>query len=302
MRFDGLDLNLLVALQALIEEKHVSKAAQRVHLSQPAVTGALKRLREYFDDELLVQRGRQMFLTPKAEALAEPINRILLQIRGEITRAGTFEPATTARHFVICASDYGYTTLLADIITKAAVEAPTVTFEIVPLNSNTNDCFDRAEIDLLLIVDTLALPGHAFTKLWQDEEVIISWEGACYNDIDADTFFDSGHAVVTFGLERRPSIADEYLTKNGWKRRIEVQLPEFGALCQSVVGTKRLATMHRRYAEHFAKLYPIKIHKTWEPFPQIVAGIQWHTLRDVDPGLQWLAGLLKEASKKLKPL
>lgn len=300
MRFDGLDLNLLVALEALIEERHVSAAARRIHLSQPAVTGALKRLREYFHDELLVQRGRRMFLTPKAEALAEPVHRALLQIRSEITRAGSFNPATTSRHFVISASDYAYTILLADVVVKAASLAPAVTFEIVPPSEQANKRFDHAEIDLLLTVDTLALPGHAFTELWRDEEVIISWRDAGFKHIDKDTFLTCGHAVATFGLERKPSIADSHMDRNGWKRRVEIQVAEFGGLCQAVVGTQRLATMHRRYAMHFAKLYPITLHQTWEPFPAIIEGMQWHNVRDVDPGLQWLAGLLEEGSKTLR--
>lgn len=299
MRFDGLDLNLLVALEALIEERHVSAAAQRIHLSQPAVTGALKRLREYFDDELLVQRGRRMFLTPKAEALADPVHRALLQIRGEITRAGSFDPATTARHFVISASDYAYTILLANVIAKAATLAPAVTFEIAPPSEQANERFERAEIDLLLTIDKFALPSHAFTELWRDEEVIISWKAADFEHIDAATFFACGHAVATFGLERTFSIADRHIDQIGRKRRVEIQLHEFGALCQAIVGTKRLATMHRRYALHFAKLYPIKLHQTWEPFPEIIEGMQWHNVRDADPGLQWFAGLLAEGGKKL---
>lgn len=299
MRFDGLDLNLLVALEALIEEKNVSAAAKRIHLSQPAVTGALKRLREYFNDELLVLSGRRMFLTPKAESLADPVHRALLQIRGEITRAGSFEPATTARHFVISASDYAYTILLAKVIVKAATLAPNVTFEIVPLNAQTNECFDRAEIDLLLTVKTLSLTKHKFVELWRDEEVVISWKDAEYKHMNAETFFNAGHAVATFGLERRPSIADSHIIKSGMKRRIETQHPAFGSLCQAIVGTNRLATMHGRYAKYFAQFYPIKIHKMWEPFPHVIEGMQWHNVRDDDPGLQWLSGLLIEAAEHL---
>lgn len=300
MRFDGLDLNLLVALEALIEEKHVSAAARRIHLSQPAVTGALKRLREYFEDELLVQRGRKMFLTPKAEALAEPVHRLLLQIRGEITRAGSFDPATTTRHFVISASDYSYTILLADVIVKAASIAPSVTFEIIPPSEQVNLRFSRAEIDLNITLESLATPGHAFTELWRDEQVIISCKDAGFGEIDSDTFFSCGHAVATFGMQRRPTVADAFIAEKGWKRKVEVQLPGFGSVCQAIVGTKRLATLHRRYVSHYEKLYPIKMHKTWTPFPVIIEGMQWHNVRDDDPGLQWLAGLLLDSAKELK--
>ncbi|MBQ4828450.1 LysR family transcriptional regulator [Alteromonas sp. CI.11.F.A3] len=299
MRFDGLDLNLLVALEALIEERNVSAAARRIHLSQPAVTGALKRLREYFNDELLEQSGRRMFLTPKAEALASPVRRALFQIRGEITRAGSFDPTTTSRHFVISASDYAYTILLAKVIAKASTLAPFVTFEIMPPNEQVNERFERAEIDLLVTVDKFALQGHTFTELWRDEEVIISCQKAGFDKIDEDTFFACGHAVATFGLEHRASIADKHVDQKGRKRRVEVQLPEFGALCQGIVGTKRLATMHRRYALHYAKLYPIKLHQTWEHFPEIIEGMQWHKVRDMDPGLLWLRGLLEDGGKNI---
>ncbi|MGD4540209.1 LysR family transcriptional regulator, partial [Xanthomonas citri pv. citri] len=106
MRFERLDLNLLVALDVLIAERSVSAAAKRLHLSQPAVSGALNRLREFFRDDLLVQVGRQMVLTPKADELADPVRDALLLIRTRITQPAGFDPATAEREFTIVASDY----------------------------------------------------------------------------------------------------------------------------------------------------------------------------------------------------
>ena len=135
MRFDGLDLNLLVALEALVEERSGSAAARRLHLTQPAVTGALNRLRDYFQDDLLVLHGRKMLPTPTATSLYGPITRTLLQIRGEITRAGSFDPATAERHFLIVASDYAYSIALADLFAWAGTAAPGVSFELIQPSS-----------------------------------------------------------------------------------------------------------------------------------------------------------------------
>ena len=294
MRFDGLDLNLLVALEALIEERNVSNAARRLHLTQPAVTGALNRLRDYFQDDLLVLQGRRMQPTPKAEALSGPVKRALLQIRGEITRAGTFDPATSSRHFLIIASDYAFTIVLADAIAKCSASAPGVTFEIIPPSSSAGERLERAEVDLCLTVMPYANARYPTRELWRDTDVIISWEGAGYGAITEDVFFAAGHAVSTFGADRRPSVTDSHIATFGRDRRIEVLLPGFADLCRAVVGTQRLATMHRAYAEHLAQHNPIRIHETWAPFPEVVEVAQWHKVRESDTGVHWLLELLSD--------
>ncbi|MBB6255401.1 LysR family transcriptional regulator [Nitrospirillum iridis] len=299
MRFDGLDLNLLVALEALIQERNVSAAARRLNLTQPAVTGALNRLRDYFQDDLLVLHGRRMLPTPKAESLAGPVRRALLQIRGEITRAGNFDPATAVRHFLIVASDYAYAIVLADLFAKVASEAPSVSFEVILPSSQAGERLDRAEVDLMFTVIPFANPQYPSMQLWTDEDVIISWSGAGYDNIEADTFFSAGHAVATFGPDRRPSVTDEHIAKLGFDRRVEILLPNFADLCPAIVGTKRLATMHRRYAEHFARFYPIKLHPTWVKFPQIVELALWHEVRDKDAGVRWLLDNIKELADSL---
>lgn len=288
MRFDGLDLNLLVAFQALIEESSVSGAARRLHLTQPAVSGALGRLREYFQDELLELHGRKMKPTPKAEALYDPVFRALLQIRGEITRVGSFDPANSNRHFLIVASDYAFTIGLADLIAEAAMVAPMVTFEVIPPSDLAMDRLRRAEVDLAITVEPYAIPSFPALELWKDTAVIISWKGAGYTTISKDVFFQAGHAIGTFGPDRRRSITDEYIGTLDQERRIELLLPNFNDLCRGVIGTNRLATMHRRYAEYLAKHFPIRISETWKPFPEIVQLAQWHKVRESDPGINWL--------------
>jgi LysR family transcriptional regulator, nod-box dependent transcriptional activator len=299
MRFDRLDLNLLVALDALVEDRSVSGAARRLHLSQPAVTGALQRLREFFGDELLVQHGRRMLLTPKAEELIAPVRRALLQIRSEITRPTDFDPMTMHRHFVIVASDYAFNILVAQVIRLAADQAPGVTFEIINPDRLATDRLERAEVDVLITVTPFVVTGHPHALLFEDEEVVISCPKANHGQIDEDAFFAAGHVISMFGKERHPSVVDNFLAGYSRQRRIEVRVPSFSELPTAVVGTRRLAILHRRFAEHLSAFYPLIIHPAPLSLPRIHEVAQWHSLRNKDAGVRWLVRLLEDTSKKL---
>jgi LysR family nod box-dependent transcriptional activator len=299
VRYDRLDLNLLVALDILLEEMSVSAAARRLNLSQPAVTGALNRLRDYFGDELLVQSGRRMLLSPKAEELREPVRRALLQIRAEITQPGEFDPATSRRHFNIVASDYAYSIVLSAVIARLASEAPQVSVEVMPPSPRTGDMFDRAEIDLFITIGEYMIADHPAEPLLQDQTVVICWKDAGYDTIDLETFYKAGHAVALFGSDRLPSLADREVAALGRKRRIDVMLPSFSWLPQAVLGTRRLALMHQLHARHFARLYPIDLHPTPVPIPAINEVVQWHAIREKDPGVAWLRAVLREQSQEL---
>jgi LysR family nod box-dependent transcriptional activator len=299
MRFDRLDLNLLVALDALVEDRSVSGAARRLHLSQPAVTGALKRLREFFDDELLVQSGRRMLLTPKAEELIAPVRRALLQIRSEITHPMDFDALTVQRHFVIVASDYAFSILVAQVMATAADIAPGVTFEILRPDRLAIDRLERAEVDVLITVTPFVVSGHPHLQLFEDEEVVISCPRAGYGQIDEDAFFAAGHVIAMFGKDRHPSMVDDYLFDYPRQRRIEVRVPSFTELPTAILGTRRLAIMHRRLAEHLATFYPLVIHPAPIQLPRIQEVAQWHRLRDKDAGVRWLVQLLEATAKEL---
>lgn len=293
MRFDRLDLNLLVALDVLLDERSVSAAARRLCLSQPAVTGALNRLREYFDDDLLVPTGRRMLPTPKAGELATPVRRALMQIRAEITQPGDFDPQTARRRFTLVLSDYAFTILFADVIAAAAREAPGISFELFALDARSLERLERAEVDLVVNVSQFSIGTHPQLPLFRDEEVVISWTGAGHEEIDADAFFAAGHALAVFGPDRQPTIYDIAIERLGRERRVELIVPTFSALPQAITGTPRLATMHRLYAEHFAKAYHIVIHPAPIFLPEVVLIAQWHQIRERDPGLQWLIDMVR---------
>jgi LysR family transcriptional regulator, nod-box dependent transcriptional activator len=177
MRFERLDLNLLVALDALLAEKSVSLAAERIFLSQSATSSALGRLRDYFGDDLLVVKGRQMVLTSRGEGLVEPVRAVLEQIRTTIAVSPPFDPATSDRAIRIMASDYTTQVLLASALRDLADIAPSMRFEIQPMAEVVSDALERNAVDLLLTIDFIISPAHPSQVLFEDDYVVIGWSG-----------------------------------------------------------------------------------------------------------------------------
>jgi DNA-binding transcriptional LysR family regulator len=300
MRFEGLDLNLLVALDALIEDRSVSSAARRVFLSQPALSGALNRLRDYFQDDILVPSGRQMILTPKAEELRAPVREALMFIKARITTPSEFDPAEAKRCFSIAVSDYAYDVLVASVIAEAAKVAPGVTFQIEATNDATQERFDRGEIDLFLTLESFVAGAHPSAPLFTDDHAVICWsEGVHRGGISVESFLSAPHSITYFGRERRPAFTETFFSQRGIERNIAVKVPHFSALPFSVIGTDRLATMYRRHATHFASHFPITIHEPPMPMPSVTETVQWHQLRQADEGLNWLIDLVKKKASQL---
>lgn len=300
MRFERLDLNLLVALDVLIDERSVSAAARRLHLSQPAVSGALNRLREFFGDELLVQSGRQMVLTSKAQELAVPVRDALMLIRTRITTPTQFDPAVAQRTFKVIASDYIFTVMLSGTIAELAAVAPGVEFEIMPPESRTMELLERGEADLLITIDTNISPNFPQTPLFEDEHAVICWSQSQYSGgIDAAAFSAAGHAISYFGPAQTQAFSEMFLERKRIARRIEVRVPSFTMLPEAVIGTERLATLQRRYAEHWARLLPITVLPTPFEMPKLREVAQWHSMRESDAGLNWLVEKIRERAARL---
>lgn len=300
MRFERLDLNLLVALDALIEDRSVSRAAERLFLSQPALSGALNRLRDYFRDDLLVASGRAMVLTPKAEELRGPVREALMLIRARITTPLLFDPATAQRQFTIVASDYLFHILLAPMFETVAQTAPGISFELFPTDRRGMERLERGEADVVITISGYLADDQPRQKLFEDDHAVICWSGGPHAEgITAESFLSAGHAIAFFGGDRHPAFTESFFGQQGISRRIEIRLPSFSMLPQAVVGTARVATMYRRHAEYFARQLPLVIHQPPIPIPAIAEEVQWHTLRRGDEGIRWLVAALDAEAARL---
>lgn len=290
MRFNHLDLNLLVALDVLLEEQNITRAAERLHMTQSATSGVLGRLRTYFEDELLVQVGRKMQPTPYATELAKPVREVLLTIQSSITAKPVFDPATSKRHFRLVTSDYLISVLFAQVIQKIHQEAPHITFEMLGPSDNSGELLVRGEVDLMIVPERYIIEGHPSRLLFEEEHVCVVWQGNTQvgDSLTLEQYMDMGHVSVGFGRTRHMSIEEWFMNQYGFNRRIEVVTNDFNTLPQLVVGTQRIATMHQRLANLYAQYLPLRILPPPVKIPVMFEYLLWHRSVDGDPMHRWL--------------
>jgi LysR family nod box-dependent transcriptional activator len=298
MDFGGLDLNLLVALDALFAEKSVSRAGERLHLSQSATSGALARLREAFHDPLLVQVGRTMTLTPLAEGLIEPVRAFLLQAETIVNKSPAFDPTTSERKFRVMMSDYVQTVVMTEALPRLQNLAPRITLELLVNVVGDAGPLERGEIDLAIMPTRYLAPGHPTEPLFDDEFVCLTWSGntRIKRSLPLETYLSLGHVVVRFGRDRQLPSFDEWFVEHfGHRRRIEVVTTAFNLVPQLLVGTSRIATLHRRLATFYQRSLPLKLVAPPLEIPRLEESMQWHKSRDHDPATVWLRSVLKSA-------
>ncbi|MEP7243479.1 MAG: LysR family transcriptional regulator [Gammaproteobacteria bacterium] len=303
MHFEQLDLNLLVALDALLAERSITAAGVRVHLTQSAMSGALSRLREFFNDELLTQIGRKMVPTPLGESLADPVRQILLQVKATINATPVFDPSTSTRHFSIMMSDYVDTVLMCEVLRRAETAAPRVRFNLVSNDiGNPTEFLERADIDMLVMPTEYLSDNHPHLDLYTEDYACVVWSE---NKIVADVltkeqYLELGHVVLQFARGRIPVQDELFLTKLGVTRRIEVLAMNFNSVPQHIVGSGRIATIHRRLAEHYARFLPLRILEPPYDLPSLTEAVQWHSILDRDAGNRWLRTLLKQVASDVR--
>ena len=301
MRLEKLDLNLLVALDALLEERGVSLAADRLNLSQSATSGALARLRDYFKDDLLVLQGRSMALTPRAEKLVEPVRAVLDQIRDTIMIADPFDPATSDRTLTIMATDYIVEILLSTAIVAWATEAPNIKFELVSIVESPVDALQRGRADLLIGIDNVVSTEHPSEVLYTEDFVIAGWKDnpALVGPMTLETYERLGHVSVRFGPQTS-SYEGTAARLRSIPRRIEVVAPNFSSVGGLLVGTSRIATIHRLLAARLAEYLPLKLTELPFEMPPVREIAQWSTRSANDPAIAWLVERLKQIAQQLQ--
>jgi LysR family transcriptional regulator, nod-box dependent transcriptional activator len=298
MHFHKLDLNLLVALDTLLEERSVSRAADRLNLSQSAMSSSLSRLREYFGDELLIAVGRRMEPTALALSLAPSVREILQRIRVTIQTRPTFDPATAQRRFRIMTSDYLVEVLLADVIRELATTAPGLQLQILPSGESSFAQFLKGDVDLIITPEDHTLADHPRRLLFEDSFSCVVWSGntAFTEPLTLEQWLGMSHVVVHFGHEQL-TLFERWFTEQSAvraaERRVDVIAASFGVVPHLIVGTQRVATMHTRHARLYAQLLPLRVLAPLPGFPVIRETVQWPRHLDTDPAIQWLVALLE---------
>jgi LysR family nod box-dependent transcriptional activator len=301
MELQQFDLNLLVALDALLTERNVTHAGERMNLSQSAMSGTLARLRRLFHDQLLVTVGRRMVLTPLAQELVDPVREILRLARGTIATKPHFNPATSTHHFSIAASDYATTILLADILREVKLKAAGLTFELLPISRRAVEDVEAGRLDFLIGPAGYVSPVHPTERLFEDTYTCVVWTGnhSVFESMSIEQFMNQGHIMVRFGEADAANYDEQFLRTLKHKRRVEVTTPGFDLAPHLVVGTDRIALLTTRLAAKYAELLPLRLVPFPVRIPPLVEVLQWHKAHNHNSAHIWLRTQIQEVASRM---
>jgi len=299
MRFKGLDLNLLVIFEALMDTRSVTRAAERLGMTQPAASAALRRLRNYFGDDILVAVGKRMHPTPFAEMLLPEIQQSLQGVERAIATPAIFDPAKSTRRFRIVASDYIMVAVLVPLAQRLATLAPNLQFEVVQPNEESVPGLESGKIDLLITPQPYTAPWHPSELLFEERQVVVGWSQnpVFKNGLTEQDFFAAGHVTVAFGSSRVPAFADSQLQHSARARKVEIVVASFASAPWFLLGSNRLAVLHERLAKAMIPMFDLAYAPMPFDFPAMREMIQFHEARARDPGLTWLREKLLEVAR-----
>jgi DNA-binding transcriptional LysR family regulator len=305
MNLRSIDLNLLLALEALVEERHVTRAAKRLGLSQPAMSNALARLRRTFDDPLLVRTPGGMAPTPAAQSLMVAVRAALGQLRAALEERPCFDPAASRRTFHLLANDYAEIVLLAPLVGALRAEArgialrvqrPRSVFQPPPAGALA-DAFDLA---IGFFPDATALAeGMRSALLWEERNVCLARVGhpSVGGRLSLEQYAAAEHVAV-FYKAQGPGLIDTLLAQQGYSRRPAVLVPHFASVPFLVASSDLIATIPERLALNFARLLPLRVLRVPLAIPPFRLAMLWHERREADPAHRWLRGFIAGAAAR----
>lgn len=295
MRFKGLDLNLLMALDALLDEKSVSRAAQRLNLSQPAMSAALGRIRDYFNDPILKLHGKRMVPTHHALRIHEELKQVLGSVDSLISKTASFDPATSTRKFVITSSDYISQVIFVPLLRRLRSEAPNIQIELLPPADSTQELLAQGRIDLVLLPTQMLADDFPWELVFKERFVVVGCKTnpLFKKGLSEQEFYESGHVVVKLGRLRPLSVTEQSLKARKKRRETDIVVSSFHMAPEIVVGTDRVTVMHERLAKIIAQRLPIAITDIPFDFPVLEECVQYHSTRIDDPGIRWMIDQMK---------
>lgn len=297
----NLDLNLLPTLDALLRERNITRAAEHLGLSQPAVSAALGRLRRHFGDELLHRTGNRYELTPLAQQLRARTDTAIQGVQRVFDASPDFTPATAEREFALMISDYAMTVFGERLVERIAREAPGVRLRM----EKTDPHVVEHPLELLRSIDGLVIP-HGFlsdipsTDLYDDTWVcVVSADNPDVGDELSLEQLAAAHWVVMWDLPTAFAPAARQLSMMGVEARVAIAVDSFVAVPFLVAGTDRVAVLQSRLAERLAATAGIRaLPCPWEVVP-LKEAFWWHPTLRADPAHRWLRTVMREVGATL---
>lgn len=299
----GIDLNLLVAFDALMKERSVTKAGIRIGRTQPAMSAALARLRSLLKDELLVRGPQGLQPTPRALDLAEPLSRALADIQRTLDFTQAFDPATSSATFTIGLSDHPTFALLPQLVAYLAKAAPDATLQVRNFSARDDaiDLLDAGEVDVTVGVPATKTGRILTQPLFEERFVCIVRKDhpAARRALDLDAFLALPHLLVSPENERFGHV-DAALAKKGLQRRLALTLPNMYAAPLLIARSDMIATLMAGVvaasgrADELALLEPPLM---LEPIPFVMS---WHRRNDAHPAQRWFRNCVVEVAPDVR--
>jgi len=291
-----LDLNLLVVFATLWDTQNVTRAGERLALSQPAVSHALRRLRERLGDELFVNGRHGLVPTARAAELIGPVRDALGRLDEALQGAAAFLPATAQRKFRIASGDFVEFLILPRLIQHIALEAPGVMIEVVPLPpSNTLPALlENGEIDLVIGTPPSLVAGLCEESITTVPLLTLIWqrEGVLPGRFPLGLYLERPQVMIETH-QRHGNIIDDALQAQGLSRRVGVLVQNFMAMPVIASQTGYICNLPGPIAQVFAGTFGLSCHEPPVDFPAPELIAYWHARFDADPGLKWLRGRIK---------
>ncbi|WP_099042450.1 LysR family transcriptional regulator [Mycobacterium neglectum] len=287
-----IDLNLVPALAALLDQRHVTRAAETLGIGQPAMSAALARLRRLFEDPLLVRNGQVLELTPMGQALLEPVHAVLAGLDQLLMITPAFDPKVDSHSFTIAASDYVTLVLLRPLLEQLQHEAPGVTVNVVPVNLSTSMAVERAHIDLAVIPKQY-MPNHApyiqRRKLFTEQYVPVVWKhnravDETLNSEDMQRLSYVRHYDHACG----PALVDRALAALHMEPRTVLTTASIVLVPELIRGTQLFGFVQRRLLRQSHVGEDLRTLNTPLQIDPIVQHLYWHPVMERDPAHHWL--------------
>lgn len=294
------DLNLLVALDVLLAERNVSRAAKRLHLSQSATSHALARLRKQFGDTLLVRSRAGMLLTPRAERLQGALKAQLAGLASLLGDDAGFDPSVISGTVNLVCEYYVSSVILPRVLKRLGAEAPLLDIHIHTRPWNVYEGLESNTFDLALGAFNDAPATMRVRTLLHDDFVCLLRRGhpAVRKRLSLQQYVAMPHVVIGIG-QPGPTAIDRTLARRKLARRIGLRIPSFLGAAVVVAESDLVLTLPRRLAEQLRRLAPLELHAPPLPLDRFHFQLGWHVRRQAEPAHRWLRSLLAEVASAL---
>jgi DNA-binding transcriptional LysR family regulator len=291
-------LGELADLVALVETGSVTQAAQKLGISQSAMSHRLSALRTLTGDPLLVATGRRMIPTPLAERLVAPLRDALLDVNAILTDSAGFDPTTSRRQFVVLSADYGEFVVIPELLGMLQQMGATVSVQLFARTNRAGELLEAAEADLA-IGPPMPMPAAVRRKLLLAEPYLVASRLnhsrlAPDTPLDLDTYLACSHAQIAPGGESGGPV-DAALHALGLQRDVRLRTGHFATAPFIIAGNDLLLTGPAGLLRRAAELIPLRLDPIPFEAPRIPIFVYWHERMNNDPGLEWLRSLVEQA-------